>query len=75
MVGGCSPPPPSGAEFLEAPKPAEKIFDGPKAQKEIWPNHLRRLGGGGWWVGPGGRGWVVGVGPPPAPPPPVVPSR
>ena len=53
--GGGSSPPPGDAEFSEAPKAAEKIFDWPKARKKIWPPLLRE-----WWLG-GSRGfrWVV----------------
>ena len=40
-----SPPPRSGAEFWEALKAPEKIFDRPKARKKNWPNLLRRGGG------------------------------
>ena len=43
--GGGGVHPPSGAEFLEAPKAPKKIFDWPKARSKIWPNHLK--GGGG----------------------------
>ena len=77
LGGGVLPPPPTfgGAELLEAPnkmsglnqlapKVPEKIFDRPKAQRNIWPNILR--GGGSR----GGGGML----PPPPPPSPVVPS-
>ena len=47
-VPGTPPPPPGGAEVLEAPMAPEKTFDRPKAQKKIWPNLLRgRVGGVG----------------------------
>ena len=60
------PPPPSGAEFLGAPKTPKKIFglnylatkapqkisDWRRARKKIWPTHVGG-GGGARWVGGG----------------------
>ena len=52
------PPPPNGAESLEAPKAPKKISDWTKARKKMWPTLVR----GVWWVG-GSRG---GGGAPPS---------
>ena len=65
------PPPPGGAEFVQAPKKifglnnlapkaAEKSFDRPEARRKIWPNIQVHGGMGGWCGTP--------------PPPAVVPS-
>ena len=60
-LGGWAPPP-SGAEFLEAPKKfvgpnklapkvAEKSLDWPKTWRKSWPHHFRGWQVGGPWGG------------------------
>ena len=64
------PPPPRGAEFVEAPKAPKKMyglnelapkapdkfFDRPKVRNKIWPNLLRGRGGVQGRRGGGGGG-------------------